>query len=177
MKKLMLLFALFISGMMCETTFAQVSFRVNIASQPVWGPVGYDHVEYYYLPDIDAYYYVPKHRYVYMENGNWISRSNLPARYRGHDMYNTRKVVVNDPKPYMHHQDYRSKYASNERSNQSSIRDSHEGRYFENKNHPEHSKWKEYKRNQGKQQGDNNMRKQGDDNTRKQGDDKGGRRR
>ena len=159
MKKLILLFALCTGGLLCETTFAQVTFRVNIATQPIWGPVGYDHVEYYYLPDIDAYYYVPSHKYIYMENNRWITRSNLPSRYRGQDMYNTRKVVVNEPKPYLHHQDYRAKYASsNERSNQQSIRDSHESRYFENKNHPEHSKWKEQKRNQRKHQGQDNGR-------------------
>jgi len=155
MKKLIIIIALFTSGLLCETTYAQVRFRVNISSQPIWGPVGYDHVEYYYLPDIDAYYYVPRHKYVYMEGGNWVSRSYLPPRYRNYDMYNARKVVVNEPKPYRHHQDYRTKYApSNERANQPSIRDSREGRYFENKNHPEHSKWKEYKRNQGKPQKD-----------------------
>lgn len=38
---------------------AQVSLNINIGSQPVWGPTGYDHVDYYYFPDIDAYYYVP----------------------------------------------------------------------------------------------------------------------
>jgi hypothetical protein len=157
MKKLILLFALYTSGLLCVTTFAQVTFRVNIATQPIWGPAGYDHVEYYYLPDIEAYYYVPRHKFIYEENGRWISRSNLPPRYRGHDLYNTRKVVINEPKPYLRHQDYRAKYASwNERSNQQSIRDSHEPRYFENKNHPEHSKWKEYKKNQGRHQGQQN---------------------
>jgi hypothetical protein len=69
-------------------------------------------------------------------------------------MYNTRKVVVNEPKPYLHHQDYRAKYASsNERSNQQSIRDSHESKYFENKNHPEHSKWKDQKKKSRKTSG------------------------
>ena len=55
MKKLIIIIALFTSGLLCETTYAQVRFRVNISSQPIWGPVGYDHVEYYYLPDIDAF--------------------------------------------------------------------------------------------------------------------------
>jgi hypothetical protein len=159
MKKLILLFALCTSGLLCETIFAQVTFRINISSQPIWGPVGYDHVEYYYLPDIDAYYYVPRHKFIYVEDGRWITRSYLPPRYRDYDVYNARKVVINEPKPYLHHQDYRAKYASsNERSNQQSIRDSHESRYFVNKNHPEHSKWKADKRNQGRHQGQKNGR-------------------
>lgn len=157
MKKLILLLAFFTGSMLCETTFAQVTFKVNIGTQPIWGPVGYDHVDYYYLPEIEAYYYVPRHKYVYMENGNWISRSNLPPRYRNYDLYNSRKVVINEPKPYLRHQDYRAKYErSNEHSNQQSIRDSRESRYFENKNHPEHSKWKEAKRNQGQNRGQGN---------------------
>jgi len=45
------------------------------------------------------------------QNGNWISRSNLPQRNRGYDMYNARKVVSNKQKPYLHHQDDREKYA------------------------------------------------------------------
>jgi hypothetical protein len=160
MKKLFLLLVICLNGYLYETVFAQVSLRVNISSQPVWGPVGYDHVEYYYLPDIEAYYYVPNHRYVYMENGRWISRSGLPARYRNYDLYNTRKVVINESKPYLRHNEYKAKYiSSHERSNYQSIRDSHEPKYFENKHHPEHSKWKDYKKNQGKQQGKENERR------------------
>jgi hypothetical protein len=45
--------------------FAQVRVNINIGSQPVWGPVGYDHVDYYYLPDIETYYYVPTRQFVY----------------------------------------------------------------------------------------------------------------
>jgi hypothetical protein len=153
MKKILIIAALVLSNFLCGTTYAQVSFRVNISNQPIWGPVGYDHVEYYYLPDIDAYYYVPRHRYYFMENGNWRSGSSLPPRYREYDIYNGRKVVVNEPKPYLRHNEYKARYASsNEHAIQPSIRDSHEGRYFENKHHPEHSKWKEYKKNQNRHQ-------------------------
>ena len=158
MKKLILIFALFTSSLLCQTTFAQITFRANITTQPIWGPVGYDHVEYYYMPDIDVYYSVPRHKYIYMEDGNWIARSYLPAPHRNYDMYNARKVVINDPKPYLHHADYRSRYSSNEHGNQQSIRDSHEPRYQENRNHPEHSKWKESRRNQGHQNQGNGKR-------------------
>jgi hypothetical protein len=149
MKKLIFLFALGLSSMFCGTTFAQVTLRVNIVSQPIWGPVGYDHVEYYYLPEIEAYYYVPGHKYFYMENGRWVSRSSLPQRYSHYDLYNSRKVVINESKPYLRHKEFQAKYAaSNERSNQQSIRDSHDSKYFVIKNHPEHSKWKNSKSDQ-----------------------------
>ena len=74
MKKLIVLSAIFISGLLCGSTFAQVSSKVNIASQPIWGPVGYDHVEYYYFPEIDVYYYVPNQKFIYMQYGHWIFR-------------------------------------------------------------------------------------------------------
>jgi hypothetical protein len=152
MKKIIILLALCMGATLSETANAQVTLSVNIATQPIWGPVGYDHVEYYYLPEIDSYYYVPEHKYVYLEGGSWISRSNLPQRYSHFDMYNSRKVVINDKKPYMRNQEYRSRYgSSHERSNQISIRDSHDSKYFVNKNHPEHSKWKENKGNQHNQ--------------------------
>jgi hypothetical protein len=160
MKKLILILVICLSGFLWNATFAQISFRVNISSQPIWGPVGYDHVEYYYLPDIEAYYYVPSHKYVYMENGRWISRSGLPSRYRNYDVYNSRKVVINESRPYLRHNEFKARYASsNERSNQQSIRDSHETKYFENKNHPEHSKWKAVKKSQRKHKGQENERK------------------
>jgi hypothetical protein len=151
MKKLILILTLCLSGMIYQTATAQVSFRVNITNQPIWGPSGYDYVEYYYMPDLDVYYYVPRHKFVYLEDGRWISRSNLPRRYGDNNFYNTRKIVINEPRPYLRHQDYRERYASSkEGSNNQSIRDSRETKYFVNKNHPEHSKWRESNRNQGR---------------------------
>lgn len=156
MKKLILLFAFCLTAALSQTAVAQVRLSVNIATQPIWGPIGYDHVEYYYLPDIDSYYYVPEHRYIYLEGGRWISRSTLPQRYRNYDMYSSRKVVINDQKPYLRDQEYKTKYAVvTERSNQQSIRDSHDSKYFVNKNHPEHSKWQNDQKKQGNRKQEN----------------------
>jgi len=132
---------------------SQVHFNVNlnIGSQPVWGPVGYDEVQYYYLPDIDSYYYVPQHRFYYNDGGRWIYSSSLPTRYRTYDLYNSYKVVVNEREPWRHHETYREKYSSYKgRHDQQIIRDSHDEKYFVNKNHPEHGKWiKEQKHDNG----------------------------
>jgi hypothetical protein len=51
------------------------------------GTVGYDYVEYYYLPDIETYYYVPKHQFVYLSNGKWIFATSLPSRYSSYNLY------------------------------------------------------------------------------------------
>ena len=94
---------------------AQVSLSVNIGSQPQWGPRGYDHVDYYYLPDVDCYYDVPSRNYIYLEGGNWVHRGYLPARYRDYDLYGGRKVVINSRNPWLHHNTYRTRYVTNYR--------------------------------------------------------------
>ena len=79
---------------------AQVSVSVNIGSQPMWGPAGYASVDYYYLPDIECYYYVPRRQFVYLSGPNWVFSYNLPSRCRGYDLYSGYKVVCNGPRPY-----------------------------------------------------------------------------
>lgn len=128
-------------------TASAQTFSINIGTQPVWGPTGYDHVEYYYLPDIDAYYYVPQHQFIYKEGRQWRKASNLPSRYRDFDLYNAHKVVVNERTPYKQEQVYRDKYGTYKgRHDQQPIRDSRDEKYFVNKNHPQHSKWIEQNR-------------------------------
>ena len=136
---------------------AQVSLNLNfnVGSQPVWGPVGYDEVQYYYLPDIETYYYVPQHRFYFYNGRSWIYSSSLPPRYANYNLYNGYKVVVNDREPWRNHKSYREKYSSFKgRHGQQPIRDSRDSKYFMNKNHPEHGKWmKEQKHDNGNNKG------------------------
>jgi len=132
MKKILFAAALVLSVFSFKIADAQVSFSVNlnIGSQPDWGPVGYDHADYYYMPDVDAYYDVPAHRYVYYENNVWVHRTYLPARYRNYDVYNGYKVVINKPTPWVRNTYYRTTYASYKgRGGQAVIRDSREDKY------------------------------------------------
>jgi hypothetical protein len=127
---------------------AQVS--VNIGSQPLWGPVGYNHVDYYYLPDVGAYYSVPKRQFVYLDGPTWVFSNALPTRYSSYDLYHGYKVVLNEPTPYLHDARYHSKYA-HYRGNkgQPFIRDSKEEKYFKIKGHPQYGKAKNDKGNNG----------------------------
>ena len=77
----------------------------------MWGPVGYEAVQYYYLPDIECYYYVPRHQFVYLSGPNWVFSYNLPSRCRGYDLYSGYKVVCNEPRPYMNYYHDREVYA------------------------------------------------------------------
>jgi hypothetical protein len=136
MKKILLLAGI-CSLMIAGRVNAQVHVSVNIGSQPTWGPVGYDYVQYYYLPDIDAYYDVTNRQYVYLNGGRWVFARTLPATYH-YDVYNSYKVVVNDPKPWEHPDVYRTKYAQYKGwkgERQQIIRDSKDAKYRAN-NHP-----------------------------------------
>jgi len=141
--------------LLSNTGGAQTQVTVNIDRQPGWGPVGNDYVEYYYLPDLEAYYHVPQHRFYFLEKGRWVGRSSLPGRYRRYDLTKGYKIVVNEEKPYRNHNSNREKYSSfRGRGGQGPIRESRDPKYFVNKNHPEHGNWmkqqKHNKRNSGK---------------------------
>jgi hypothetical protein len=110
MKKLVLMFTVAIVAATLHTANAQVSLNINIGLQPNWGPRGYDYVEYYYLPEIATYYHVPTRRYVYYNGGAWVHRTSLPRAYRGYNLYKGRKIVINQPRPYLNHRSYQSRY-------------------------------------------------------------------
>jgi hypothetical protein len=133
---LMLLFTLIIFS---NPTKAQISVNVNISSQALWGPVGYDYVDYYYLPEADVFYYVPTAQFIYWNGGQQVFVNSLPPSFHI-DLYNTYKVIVNEPKPYMNHGYYVSNYAKYKRGGpkQRIIRDSDDQRYYVVKGHPKH---------------------------------------
>jgi len=132
MKKITLIAATILSSLLYTTANAQISLNVNIGSQPAWGPVGYDYVENYYLPDIDTYYDVPSHQYVYLDNNVWVRSRALPARYANYNIYNGYKVVVNEPRPWKRADVYRTKYVSYKgRKDQVIIRNSADVKYKE----------------------------------------------
>ena len=132
MKKFILSAAILLSCLTFKNASAQVSVSlgVNIGSQPDWGPVGYDYANYYYMPDIDTYYDVPAHQYIYMDNSVWVHRAYLPVRYRSYNLYNGYKVVINHRNPWLRGGYYRTTYAGYRgRHNQMIIRNSHDARY------------------------------------------------
>jgi hypothetical protein len=141
MKKVLVILSLIMVLTAVRTSVqAQVSVNVNIGVQPLWGPVGYDVVEYYYLPDIEAYYYVPGRQFVYLQGNKWVFVHGLPPRYRGYNLYNGYKVVINEPKPYLHFATHRANYGKYKgwKNKQVVIRDSREPKYFVVKGHPGH---------------------------------------
>ncbi len=96
-----------------NTASAQVRFRlnINIGDQPEWGPAGYDYAEYYYMPDIETYYYVPRRQFVYMSGGRWVFSSTLPPRYANYNLYSGYKVVLPRHDSYRDFNDHRMRYS------------------------------------------------------------------
>jgi hypothetical protein len=112
MKKIKLL-ALGIVLLIAGSASAQVSVNVNIGSPPAWGPSGYVETEYYYLPDVQAYYDIRASQFIYFGSGNWVRSRYLPRQYRNYDLYNGYKVVLNDyhgRTPYTYFKNHKSKY-------------------------------------------------------------------
>jgi hypothetical protein len=129
------------TGTMSGSTMSG-SLRVNISDQPMWGPAGYDRVEYYYIPDIDVYYSVSDRQYIYRDGSEWRYTASLPPSYSNYDPYHSYKVVVNEDKPYRNNESHRGKYKSFRGSrDQQVIRDSHDRKYWVNKDHPDHDNW------------------------------------
>jgi hypothetical protein len=132
MKKLLFTAVVLLGCLVFKTADAQIGFgiRVNVGNQPEWGPVGYHQARYYYMPDIDAYYDVNAHQYVYSENNVWVHNGSLPSRYDNFDRYHGYKAVVNQRNPWEHNADIRARYASYKgRTDQRNIHDSRDYHY------------------------------------------------
>ena len=170
MKKFMIVLGLLAGTGLFQSSYAQVNVNINIGSQPIWGPTGYDYVNYYYLPDLDIYYYVPLQQWIYNNGGRWITTTVLPPQYSNYDLYRMHKVVINDPQPYLRNAAYRKQYAPFKgKYDQQPIRDSRDSRYYVINNHPMHNQAggnnrPQQQANNRPQQGNNNRPQQGNNN-------------
>ena len=107
MKKLIILSAIAMSGLIYNTANAQIGIRfgfhfgarrvvyahtpVVVEQAPVYeqsAPVYNDsNDDYYYLPDIDAYYYVPQRQFVYLQGRHWVFGSSRNCNTRGSGIF------------------------------------------------------------------------------------------
>ena len=111
MKKLMIALFLFTGAAFSQQANAQVSVNINIGNQPAWGPSGYNHADFYYIPSINCYYDIARGQYVYLQGTQWIYGPQLPPRYRGFDLYRSYKVVINQPYAYRYNRTHITQYA------------------------------------------------------------------
>lgn len=144
---------LFIIGLLffsVHKTQAQVSVDVNIGTPnvnvhigtpPVWGPVGYDEAEYYYLPDIQVYYDIRATQYIYYGNGKWIRSRYLPSYCRGYDLYHGYKVVLTDyhgRTPYAYYDTHKVRYYKGYKGKPQKMRGPYQVHYEDHDRHEHH---------------------------------------
>ncbi|AWG22229.1 hypothetical protein FFWV33_12230 [Flavobacterium faecale] len=91
---------------------AQVSLNVNIGSRPVWAPVQRNvAVDFYYVPDVHAYYDTRASMYVYQNGNNWVRSRDLPTQYRNVNINNCQTVALSGYRgyrPYEHYSNHRA---------------------------------------------------------------------
>lgn len=110
MKRIMLAAMLLIGLGFTGQLNAQFRVSINIGQQPNWGPWGYEQASYYYFPDYQVYYDLHQQQFIYPERNRWIFSASLPIRLGRIDLYTAYKVVINAPRPYLHHEEYCNRY-------------------------------------------------------------------
>jgi hypothetical protein len=90
----------------------RIGVNVNIGTRPSWGLPGNYAGDYYYMPEIDTYYDIPHRQFIYLQGRNWVFANELPYMYRGYDLNRGYKVMINEPRPYLRGDVYRSRYSN-----------------------------------------------------------------
>lgn len=117
MKRIALISAIALGALFTKTANAQVGINVgfhlgdaHIGARIVSNaPVQYDADDYYYLPDVGAYYDVADQCYFYNDGYNWVSAAYLPG-YRDYDWRSFRKYEVRANRLYLRDEYYRGRY-------------------------------------------------------------------
>ncbi|WP_418262602.1 hypothetical protein [Flavobacterium faecale] len=91
---------------------AQVSVSLNIGTRPVWAPAqGYAAVDFYYVPEVQAYYDTHASVFVYLNGNNWVRSRYLPNHYRNVNLNHCHKVALSGYRgyrPYEHYSNHRA---------------------------------------------------------------------
>jgi hypothetical protein len=88
--------------------------------------------DYYYLPEVEAYYSIPLNRYFYYNDSRWISAAYLPGAYRSYDWRTARRFEVRGRRPYMNHDVYRGRWGGGFNRDWNRRNDNYAGRRFDN---------------------------------------------
>ncbi len=113
MKFLLPMAAIFACGtLQAQTeTSRTTTTTTETTTLPDWGVVGSEKAHYYYIPDIDSYYDIGAHTFIYNNNGEWVKSQDVPAAYKDVDLYDSYKVVLNDDTdPFANYDKMKVKY-------------------------------------------------------------------
>jgi hypothetical protein len=126
MKKIALISAIALSGLLYSNANAQLLqiglhlgggrpvIQASLSTPSV--AVSYSNADqYYYMPEVDAYYSPYERVYYYNDGGRWVSNAYLPGEYRNYDWRTARRYEVRAHRPYLNANIYREKYKANAR--------------------------------------------------------------
>jgi hypothetical protein len=103
---------LFTSGTL--NLYPQEPAEHTVITPPAWAPPynNVNEVRYYYFPDIECYYDVWTHEFIYLEDGSWMFGSTLPPSYSWFDLNTAYIVFLNSNvyEPWRHFHYYVSHY-------------------------------------------------------------------
>ena len=108
MKKICCCFTLVLFVAFAQNASAQSSRKNDSHKQPKWLPAG--NAEYYFLPEIDTYYYVAGKQFIYQSGGYWTFSSYLPASQKQYDLNAANKIGINEPGAYRYFAEHKAKY-------------------------------------------------------------------
>ncbi|MCG9793828.1 hypothetical protein [Flavobacterium algicola] len=119
--KILKLVALSLLFFVSSAVQSQVSVNVNIGPRPTWAPAeGYTTVDYYYIPEVQAYYDTHSSVFIYLNGSSWVRAKNLPSRYSKYDINSCQKVVLKGykgDKPYQHFDSHKKQYKAYKKEN------------------------------------------------------------
>jgi hypothetical protein len=125
MKNVFIISAIALSGLFYKSANAQIGVHVGFGFAPrrVYPPVEvvdqpqqYNNAndDYYYLPEVDAYYNVYEQCYYYFDGENWVSAAYLPGDYSNYDWRNAPRYEVRAVRPYLNADFYRNRFHGRE---------------------------------------------------------------
>jgi len=154
MKKLAILSAIALSGLIYNTASAQIRINFGLHIRPVYAryhapvvveePVYQEPVQvyddsndddYYYLPEVDAYYNVNAGCYYYNNGDNWVSAAYLPGAYRNYDWRSARRYEVREHRPFTRADFYRSRFNGRQVAEFRNYRHDYDSRGSYDRNH------------------------------------------
>lgn len=114
-----LLFAFFAFLFTMQLNAQRVSVNINVNSHPSYNHENdryyEDEPEYFYYPEIEAYFDINHSVYIYLDHGRWIRSRYLPRHCSDYNVQRGYKVVIDyhGRNPYNHFHSHQKKYKCN----------------------------------------------------------------
>lgn len=104
--------------------------------------------DYYYLPEVEAYYSVPQHCYFYMDGNRWVSAAYLPGAYRNYNWQSLRHYEVRERHPYMHHNDFVNRFGGRRPGDDRGYANRYDQHGYDNRGFNENRGWNDQRGNE-----------------------------